>query len=93
MGRYDSLIWSEFYYTALIGYCFCCILIEKKKNEDAIVGLLTTGGIWVLYLIRLFFVDQIFYAWIRFAFGCLVGFCGFFYLIYIVICLIHKQKI
>lgn len=90
VGSYFSVAWSDFYYTALVGYMFCLALIDKKHNEDKLVAILVSGGIWGLYLVRPI-VQQFYYEWIRFAFGGLIGILGIFYLIYIIIRLVKKH--
>ena len=89
MGSYNSLFWSDLYYTVFVGYLFCCVLIDKKLNEDKLVGLLISGGIWLLYLVRPITI-QFYYEWTRFAFGCMIGILGVFYLIYTIIFLLKK---
>lgn len=83
MGVSINLIWANFYYTALIGYVLCCLFIDKKQKEDIIIGTISAGGIWILYLCRPF-ISPIYYEWVRFCFGCVVGVMAFFYLIYVV---------
>lgn len=87
IGSYTNVLWSDFYYTALVTYIICLIKIEKKTNEDGIVGMATAGAIWGLYMIRpLVAFDPISYEWIRFCVGCIFGLCGLFYLVYTIIC-------
>lgn len=83
-------MWSDLYYTTFVGYLFCLALIDKKLNEDKLVAILVSGGIWLLYLVRPI-IQQFYYEWIRFAFGCMIGILGIFYLIYIIIRLVKKH--
>lgn len=89
IGSYNSLFWSDLYYTTLVGYIFCLALIDKKHNEDKLVAVLISGGIWFLYLVRPI-IEKFYYEWIRFAFGCLIGILGIFYLI---ACIFKKRII
>lgn len=86
IGSYESIIWSDFYYTVVFGYMFCCLLIDKKHYIDKLVGLFIAGGIWLLYLVRPLIFYTVFYAWIRFSFGCLIWIFGIFYLTYVIVC-------
>lgn len=64
-------------------------LVEKKYDQDKLIAVLVSGGIWFLYLIRPI-MDQFYYDWARFSFGCMIGILGAVYAVHVLIRKLEK---
>lgn len=83
VGSYTSVLWGDFYYTALFGYLSVAVLVKSRKWADEAVGVSIVGTIWAMYLVRPF-IWPLFYEWIRFCVGFLIFIFTIIYTTYIV---------